>query len=106
MGLAEIRSDLQGVDFFFSNRAHATKFVDFLSNVVPIRYRNDKQLVSHNTHTSTYNYKYTYSVEIAPICRVSLHASFLSCMHFASLPHKISFCVSAVLTIEILSLPR
>lgn len=61
---------MQGVDFYFSNRAHATKFVDFLSNVVPVRYRNDKQLVSHNTHTSTYNYKYTYSVEIAPICRV------------------------------------
>ena len=65
-------SCVQGVDFFFSNRAHATKFVDFLSNVVPVRYRNDKQLVSHNTHTSTYNYKYTYSVEIAPICRVYL----------------------------------
>ena len=63
---------LQGVDFYFSNRAQATKFVDFLSNVVPIRYRSDKQLVSHNTHTSTYNYKYTYSVEIAAICRVSL----------------------------------
>ncbi len=39
--------------------------------VVPVRFRNDKQLVSHDTHTSTYNYKYTFSVEIVPICKVS-----------------------------------
>lgn len=61
---------LQGVDFFFSNRAHAQKFVDFLQSVIPVRFRQDKQLVSHNIHTSSYNYKYTYSVEIVPICRV------------------------------------
>ena len=58
---------LQGVDFYFANRAHAVKFIDFMQSVVPIRYRHDKQLV----HTSNYNYKYTFSVEIAPICRVS-----------------------------------
>lgn len=39
-------------------------------SVVPVRYRHDKQLVSHNIHESTYNYKYTFSVEIAPICKV------------------------------------
>jgi len=62
---------MQGVDFFFSNRAHALKFIDFVQNVVPIKYRHDKQLVSHNEHAATYNYKYTFSVEIVPICRVS-----------------------------------
>lgn len=29
----------QGVDFYFANRAHAVKFIDFLQTVVPIRYR-------------------------------------------------------------------
>jgi hypothetical protein len=38
--------------------------------VVPARFRSDKQLVSHDIHTSTYNYKYTFSVEIAPVCKV------------------------------------
>lgn len=43
--------------------------------VVPARFRSDKQLVSHDIHTSTYNYKYTFSVEIAPVCKVrSTHA--------------------------------
>lgn len=62
----------EGVDFYFANRNHALKFIDFLQSVVPIKYRADKQLVSHNEHNSTYNYKYTFSVEIAPICKDDL----------------------------------
>jgi nonsense-mediated mRNA decay protein 3 len=62
----------EGVDFYFSNRAHANKFVDFLQSVVPIRHRSDKQLVSHDVHTSNYNYKYTFSVELAPVCKDDL----------------------------------
>ena len=30
---------LQGVDFYFANRSHAVKFIDFLQTTVPIRYR-------------------------------------------------------------------
>ncbi len=60
----------EGLDFFFQNRAHALKLVDFLQGVVPIRFRTDKQLVSHDSHSNTYNFKYTFSVEIAPVCRV------------------------------------
>lgn len=62
----------EGIDFYFGSRAHANKFLDFLSSVVPIRHRADKQLVSHDIHTSTYNYKYTFSVEVAPICKDDL----------------------------------
>ncbi|KDD75562.1 NMD3 nonsense mediated mRNA decay protein, partial [Helicosporidium sp. ATCC 50920] len=61
-----------GVDFYFSSRSHASKFLDFCSGVVPMRHRADKQLVSHNEHTSTYNYKYTFSAEIAPLCKDDL----------------------------------
>ena len=32
--------------------------------------RHDKQLVSHDEHTATYNYKFTFSVEVAPLCKV------------------------------------
>lgn len=62
----------EGIDFYFGSRAHAVKFVDFLQSVVPIRYRHDKQLVSHDVHTSNYNYKYTFSVELAPLCKDDL----------------------------------
>ncbi|XP_043711315.1 60S ribosomal export protein NMD3-like [Telopea speciosissima] len=62
----------QGIDFFFANRSHAVKFVEFLGKVAPIRSRNDKQLVSHDPKSNNYNYKYTFSVEISPICREDL----------------------------------
>ncbi|XP_041010080.1 60S ribosomal export protein NMD3-like [Juglans microcarpa x Juglans regia] len=62
----------QGIDFFFSNRSHGVKFVEFVGKVAPIRSRNDKQLVSHDTKSNNYNYKYTFSVEICPICREDL----------------------------------
>ncbi|GJV87795.1 60S ribosomal export protein NMD3-like protein [Tanacetum coccineum] len=61
-----------GIDFFFSNRSHAVKFVEFVQKVVPIKSRSDKQLVSQDQKSNTYNYKYTFSVEICPICREDL----------------------------------
>ncbi|GMH12322.1 hypothetical protein Nepgr_014163 [Nepenthes gracilis] len=62
----------QGIDFFFSNRSHGVKFVEFVSKVVPVRSRDDKELVSHDPKSNNYNYKYTFSVEICPICREDL----------------------------------
>ncbi|KAJ6867516.1 60S ribosomal export protein NMD3-like [Populus alba x Populus x berolinensis] len=61
-----------GIDFFFGNRSHGVKFVEFVVKVAPVRSRNDKQLVSHDTRSNNYNYKYTFSVEISPICREDL----------------------------------
>jgi nonsense-mediated mRNA decay protein 3 len=61
-----------GIDFFFGNRSHGVKFVEFVGKVAPVRSRNDKQLLSHNTKSNNYNYKYTFSVEISPICREEL----------------------------------
>ncbi|KAL8461249.1 hypothetical protein ACS0TY_032641 [Phlomoides rotata] len=62
----------QGVDFFFNNRSHAVKFVEYLGKVALIKSRSDKQLVSHDQKSNTYNYKHTFSVEISPICREDL----------------------------------
>ncbi|KAI9379733.1 hypothetical protein POPTR_017G137500v4 [Populus trichocarpa] len=61
-----------GIDFFFGNRSHGVKFVEFVGKVAPVRSRNDKQLLSHDTKSNNYNYKYTFSVEISPICREEL----------------------------------
>lgn len=62
----------QGIDFFFANRSHGVKFVEFVGKVAPVRSRHDKQLVSHDPKSNNYNYKYTFSVEISPICREDL----------------------------------
>ncbi|CAI5529487.1 unnamed protein product [Closterium sp. Naga37s-1] len=57
-----IRQVHDGIDFYYANRSHAQKFVDFVSAVVPAQHRSDKQLVSHDIHTASYNYKYTFSI--------------------------------------------
>lgn len=61
-----------GLDFFYSSRSHALKMVEFLSSVVPIRSKASEQLLSSDTHSNTANFKYTYSVEIIPICKDDL----------------------------------
>ncbi|KAK7850579.1 60s ribosomal export protein nmd3 [Quercus suber] len=68
----KIKQMEQGIDFFFSNRSHGVKFVEFIGKVAPMKSRNDKQLVSHDIKSNNYNYKYTFSVEICPICREDL----------------------------------
>ena len=64
-----IKSQPDGLDFYYGSRSHGLKMVDFLQNVVPVRARHDKQLVSHNANDNTYNYQYTFMVEIVPICK-------------------------------------
>ncbi|KAJ4000688.1 NMD3 family-domain-containing protein [Lentinula boryana] len=61
-----------GLDFFYSQRSHAIKVVEFLTSVVPVRSKASEQLLSSDTHSSTANFKYTYSVEIMPICKDDL----------------------------------
>ncbi|KIK68748.1 hypothetical protein GYMLUDRAFT_92249 [Collybiopsis luxurians FD-317 M1] len=61
-----------GLDFFYSQRSHALKMVEFLNSVVPVRSKASEQLLSSDTHSNTANFKYTYSVEIMPICKDDL----------------------------------
>lgn len=58
-----------GIDFFYNRKDDARKLVDFLHTIVPCRYITSQQLISHDTHSNTYNYKYTFAVEIVPICK-------------------------------------
>ena len=59
----------EGLDFYFDKRDDAKKLVDFLQAMVPCRYQTAQQLISHDTHNNTYNYKHTFAVEIVPICK-------------------------------------
>ncbi|KAG9309972.1 NMD3 family-domain-containing protein [Chiua virens] len=69
VGVKEVRD---GLDFFYSQRSHAIRMVEFLAGVVPVRSKGSEQLLSTDTHSNTANYKFTYSVEIAPICKDDL----------------------------------
>lgn len=63
-----------GLDFFYTERNNAIKMCEFLASVVPVRCKGSEQLISQDTHNGTANYKFTYSVEIVPICKDDLVA--------------------------------
>ena len=63
-----------GIDFFFAQRNHAEKFVDFLTSVAPVRTKKSQELISVDIHTSSKSYKFTYSCELVPICKDDLVA--------------------------------
>ncbi|KAI5818753.1 NMD3 family-domain-containing protein [Pyronema omphalodes] len=67
-----IREAKDGLDFFYAQRNHAVNMVDFLSSVTPVRSQKSSELISQDIHTSTKSYKFTYSVEIVPICKDDL----------------------------------
>ncbi|KAI8803567.1 NMD3-domain-containing protein [Cladochytrium replicatum] len=67
-----IKEMKDGIDFYYAQRPHSIKMVDFLSAVVPCRSRGSEQLISSDIRSNTANFRYTYSVEIAPICKDDL----------------------------------
>lgn len=67
-----IKEMRDGIDFYYLTKQHALRMVEFLSSVVPIRTKSSEQLISADVHTSSANYKVSYSVEIAPICKDDL----------------------------------
>lgn len=64
-----IQETKDGLDFFYSQRNHAAKMLEFLGAVAPIRSKRSEELISIDTQSGLSSYKFTFSVEIAPICR-------------------------------------
>jgi nonsense-mediated mRNA decay protein 3 len=75
-----------GLDFYFKNKSAANNLVRFIQSKAPVKILIAKKLVSQDIHTSTYNYKHTLSVEIAPICRGDL----------ALIPRKLSVLLGGI----------
>ncbi|TPX09080.1 uncharacterized protein E0L32_001658 [Thyridium curvatum] len=69
-----IKEAKDGIDFYFSQRNQAVKFVDFLKSVVPVFVKNSPELISEDIHTSTKSMKFAFSVDIVPICKDDLVA--------------------------------
>lgn len=67
-----IQEAKDGLDFFYSARNHAVKMVDFLTAVAPVKTKKSEELVSIDTQSGLSSYKFTFSIEIAPICRDDL----------------------------------
>eukprot|EP00842_Homolaphlyctis_polyrhiza_P001175 jgi/Hompol1/2058/HPOL_002042-RA len=67
-----IKEFRDGLDFYYVQRSHALKMVEFLTSVVPIKLKTSEQLISSDVHTGTADFKFTFSMEIVPICKDDL----------------------------------
>jgi len=64
-----VKEHPEGIDFYFQTKSQANAFSDFIESVLPMRIKQSKQLVSHDQHSNIYNYKYTFMIELAPVCK-------------------------------------
>ncbi|EKM75358.1 hypothetical protein AGABI1DRAFT_46606 [Agaricus bisporus var. burnettii JB137-S8] len=87
-----VREVRDGLDFYYSHRNHAIKMVEFLTSVVPVRSKSSEQLLSTDTHSGTSDYKFTYSVEIAPICKDDLVCMPLKLARSLGNIHPLTIC--------------
>ena len=69
VNIAELKD---GIDFFFDQRSHAEKLVSFLQSICPSRYKASKAVQSMDTHTGKGKTKFTFAVEILPVCKDDL----------------------------------
>ena len=67
-----VKQKENGFDVHFTQKNYAKKFTDFIHSQAPCQVKESKQLISSDFKSNTYNYKYTYIVEIIPICKDDL----------------------------------
>lgn len=67
-----IKPEHGGLDFYYATENHARKMVDFLTTMLPVKLTESKRLISQDIHSNTFNCKFTYSIDIAPISKDSL----------------------------------
>lgn len=67
-----IKESKDGLDFYYAKQNHAVRMLDFLNAVVPVRAKKSEELITADIHSGTSFYKFTYSVEISPICKDDL----------------------------------
>jgi len=87
-----IKEAKDGIDFFYSQRAHAIKMVEFLQSVTPIRVKTSEQLLSADIHTGSKSYKFTYSCELIPICKDDLLCLPKRIAHNSSMINQLCVC--------------
>jgi NMD protein affecting ribosome stability and mRNA decay len=59
-----------GMDFYFAERQQGLKFVDFLTNHVPMTLKYTKKLLTADHKSNTGKFKHNLMVTIAPVCKV------------------------------------
>jgi len=71
-GCLSIEAFKDGMDFYFPDKSKASRFMSFLENVVPVKIKMSKKLISTDDKSNISNYKFTNLVEICTLCKDDL----------------------------------
>jgi nonsense-mediated mRNA decay protein 3 len=71
-GCLSIETFHDGMDFYFPDKGKGARFIAFLEGVVPMKFKASKKLVGTDDKSNISNFKYTYIVEICPLCKDDL----------------------------------
>jgi len=97
-----IKEAKDGIDFFYSQRSHAIKMLEFLQSVTPLRVKTSEQLLSADVHTGNKNYKFTYSCELIPICKDDLLCLPRKVAHSSSMIDQLCICYKINNSIQVI----
>uniref|UniRef100_A0A8C9LJJ8 60S ribosomal export protein NMD3 n=1 Tax=Piliocolobus tephrosceles TaxID=591936 RepID=A0A8C9LJJ8_9PRIM len=61
-----------GLDFHFASRSNALSFSNFILSKTMSKCKTSKHLINHDANNNTYNYIYTFAIDICPICKYDL----------------------------------
>ncbi len=67
-----VKEHPEGVDFYFANKSQALAFSDFIKTSFPAKVKESKQLIGMDQYSNIYNYKFSFMIEIAPVCKDDL----------------------------------
>ncbi|RKP04199.1 hypothetical protein CXG81DRAFT_8554 [Caulochytrium protostelioides] len=67
-----IKEARDGIDFYYVQRGHAIRMMDFLATMVPVRVKKSEEIISSDIRNNTANFRFSYSAEIVPLCRDDL----------------------------------
>jgi nonsense-mediated mRNA decay protein 3 len=71
-GCLKIEVFKDGMDFYFGERNSGMRFCNFIESVAPCQTKSSKKLISTDDKNNCANIKYTYLVEIIPLCKDDL----------------------------------
>lgn len=66
---SNIKERKDGIDFYYQNKVYALKMVEFIKKTIMVRLKVSEQLITEDKKSNKSKYKFTYSLEIVPICR-------------------------------------
>ncbi|UYV67260.1 NMD3 [Cordylochernes scorpioides] len=99
---ASVKHAPNGLDFLFDRHDSASKFAQFVENIIPAKRQFSKKLISEDFKNNVKDYKTTFIVEIIPICKDDIICLPISIARSLGNIGQICLCLSVTSKIKII----